>query len=326
MVDIQAELKSVKSNFERKYITLLDLIEALKRESNATYSEIAQYLLLKFLPYEPLRNVRFEIDTGLDSYRHFQFTNSDYLMPYETPKKLYYVSIEHLYFEEVKDVLKMLEAFDEIPIFNAAITSKNHIRIEYKNKTYNANPFGISEYENICFEIDDIKRILRMDFSEYKTTGIIKKIEINNTENVENGSASLSDENNFLSICESDLEAEISKNELQQAQILELEKQGQSTSQTSKMAEVNEDNYNPKERETHLKLIYALTMARTNKDFSARSYFNNKGILKPYTMMNDLISDFEESGIQGFSADSLRKKLAEILKMEELQTMMGKNH
>ncbi|QLD32365.1 hypothetical protein [Mannheimia varigena] len=227
MVDIQAELKSVKSNFERKYITLLDLIEALKRESNATYSEIAQYLLLKFLPYEPLRDVRFEIDTGLDSYRHFQFTNSDYLMPYETPKKLYYVSIEHLYFEEVKDVLKMLEAFDEIPIFNAAITSKNHIRIEYKNKTYNANPFGISEYENICFEIDDIKRILGMDFSEYKTTGIIKKIEINNTENVENGSASLSDENNFLSICESDLEAEISKNELQQAQarINELEKQ-----------------------------------------------------------------------------------------------------
>ncbi|MDO4430319.1 MAG: hypothetical protein Q4B95_03345 [Lonepinella koalarum] len=245
MVDIQAELKSVKSNFERKYITLLDLIEALKRESNATYSEVAQYLLLKFLPYEPLRNVRFEIDTGLDSYRHFQFTNSDYLMPYKTPKKLYYVSIEHLYFEEVKDVLKMLEAFDEIPIFNAAITSKNHIRIEYKNKIYNANPFGISEYKNICFEIDDIKRILGMDFSEYKTTGIIKKIEINNTENIENGSASLSDENNFLSIYESDLEAEISKNELQQAQdrINELEKQLEQAQsfQLPPMVEVEEE-------------------------------------------------------------------------------------
>lgn len=124
------------------------------------------------------------------------------------------------------------------------------------------------------------------------------------------------------------LKAEIESLQQSQAKISELEKQLEQAQsiQLTPVTEAKVDNYNPKERETHLKLIYALTMARTNKDFSARSYFNNKGILKPYTIMNDLIRDFEESGIQGFSADSLRKKLAEILKMEELQTMMGKNH
>lgn len=177
MVDIQSELQSARIGFESKYITLFDVIEALKNESDATYSEIAQYLLLKILPYEPLPDRRFELDTGLDAYRYFQFTNSDYLMPYETPKKLYYVSIEHAYFEEVKDALKMLEAFDDIPVLNGAVTSKNHIRVEYKNKTYDSNPFSMSGYKSICFEIEDMKRILELDFSEYKTKGVVFKIE-----------------------------------------------------------------------------------------------------------------------------------------------------
>lgn len=176
MIDIQSELQSAKIGFESKYITLFDVIEALKNESDATYSEIAQYLLLKFLPYEPLRNIHFEMDTGLDSYQYFQFTNPDYLMPYKTPGKLYYVSIEHLYFEEVKDALKMLEVFNYIPAFNAAITSRKQI-VEYKNNTYDSNPFSMSGYKSICFEIEDMKRILGLDFSEYKAKGVIIKIE-----------------------------------------------------------------------------------------------------------------------------------------------------
>lgn len=183
MIDIQTELESVKNNFESKYITLLDLIEALKTESNAKYSEIAQYLLLKLLPYEPCPDRHFEMDTGLDSYRYFRFINPDYLMPYRTPQKLYYVDIDYVYFEEVKDALKMLEAFDDIPALTAAITSKSY-KIEYKNQIYDSNPFSKSKYKNICFEIEDIKRTLGIDFSDYKTKGVIRKIEIDSVKDL----------------------------------------------------------------------------------------------------------------------------------------------
>lgn len=48
--------------------------------------------------------------------------------------------------------------------------------------------------------------------------------------------------------------------------------------QNLKVIEIKTNNYNPKEKENHLKLIYALTMARTNKDFSASAYFNSKAM------------------------------------------------
>ncbi|HHT7684666.1 hypothetical protein ABWE97_00105 [Pasteurella multocida] len=113
MIDIKSEIISVKDEFNSNFITLLDLIEALRKESGASYSEVAQYLLFKLLPYEPIPNHRFEIDTGLCAHKHHMFINSDHIMPYRTPKKIY-DQPEEIYFEELKDKLKLLEAFNEI--------------------------------------------------------------------------------------------------------------------------------------------------------------------------------------------------------------------
>ncbi|RDF00228.1 hypothetical protein DPV99_09960 [Aggregatibacter aphrophilus] len=112
MLDIKQEIQSVKDDFNSQYVTLYDLIECLKEESSASYSEIAQYLLIKLLPYEPIPDRRFEIDTGLDALSHYQFLNSDYIVPYRTPSKLYH-EVEAIDFEEIKDKLKLLEAFNE---------------------------------------------------------------------------------------------------------------------------------------------------------------------------------------------------------------------
>lgn len=112
MIDIKKELDSIQDDFNSKYVTLYDIIEFLKNESGASYSEVAQYLLFKMLPYEPIPDRDFEENTGIDSYRCCRFLNQDYLMPYSTPSKPYQ-TIEYIYFEEIKDMLKLLEAFDD---------------------------------------------------------------------------------------------------------------------------------------------------------------------------------------------------------------------
>ncbi|HDR1165822.1 hypothetical protein [Pasteurella multocida] len=111
MIDIKAEIQATQDEFNSQFITLYDLIEALKKESDLSYQEVAQFLLLKLLPYEPIPDTYFELDTGLDAYKHYQFKNSNYIMPYRTPSKIYQ-EVEMIYFEELKDKLKLLEAFD----------------------------------------------------------------------------------------------------------------------------------------------------------------------------------------------------------------------
>ncbi|RZN59111.1 hypothetical protein [Avibacterium paragallinarum] len=82
---------------------------------------------------------------------------------------------------------------------------------------------------------------------------------------------------------------------------------------------IDKVTYNPSQRRTHQKIIYALLMARTNKDFSATAYFKANGDLKVSTISQELVKDMELSGIAGFSAETFRKELANILKLEETQ-------
>ncbi|HEA3272393.1 hypothetical protein [Pasteurella multocida] len=197
-------------------------------------------------------------------------------------------------------------------------------RVIYKNKEYEMNPYGMPDYENICFKINDIKKALKLDFSTYKNDGVIREVECLERE-----------DNNQIDLC--NLAQEIlgavdleninqADTAIQQAdqiaelhnRIAELEKENQSLKENVKELETSKP-IRADERETLYKLIYALAMGRAKSDFSGRKYLNSKGGLKTSTVISDIIREFEGIGIEGFSEGTLRKRLAEILKMGELK-------
>ncbi|AHG76311.1 hypothetical protein X808_17910 [Mannheimia varigena USDA-ARS-USMARC-1296] len=315
MIDIKSELLSIEQQRKQKYISLIELLSFLKKHNpNSDFQEIATYLLIKLTPND-VRKTNEEL-WGDEDFENWCDING--ISTYRISNRIDEVPrlIRQTYFFEALESVR--DNFLENHWFNDGEDVTDYIKKSdrdiFVDRKRIDELLGVSTLNIQNLAQEKVKQqSINVGMALTKTEEFIKNTDINKSPV---GTAErLAFENNI---------ADLSL-QLQQAniKIIELEKQ---LSLSSKMTEVNEDNYNPKERETHLKLIYALTMARTNKDFSARTYFNNKGILKPYTIMNDLIRDFEESGIQGFSADSLRKKLAEILKMEELQAMMGKNH
>lgn len=61
MIDIQGELRYLRQQREREYISIVELLEYLKKYNpNSSYSDIASYLLVKLAPYD-VRNTTDEI-------------------------------------------------------------------------------------------------------------------------------------------------------------------------------------------------------------------------------------------------------------------------
>lgn len=103
-----------------------------------------------------------------------------------------------------------------------------------------------------------------------------------------------------------------------QTELIELKNKLQQSSTTSKNP-LEEDYIHPTKEETYQHLIYALTMGRANKDFFPMAYFTSKGHLKPSTVINDLLRDLRNSDIDGLNEQAMRKRLAKILKMDDLK-------
>lgn len=301
MLNIRKIIYGEMGRREKEFISFIDLVQLLRtlNKEKIGYDEIKDFLQFKL-----------------------KKTKQNTLLPLQT-----------FYIEDLSDINCDIERIPNEEFFQFLYKLSDHfLSTPSESIGYNfyflkrmqlSNLLGVDI--SLSVQLEKLGGCALGDYNDMGRYGIeIKNSEITTIEDNKNLLQQLTAKDEEIA----KLKAEIKSLQQAQAKISELEKQLEQAQsvQLPPMVEDEGDNYNPKERETHLKLIYALTMARTNKDFSASAYFNNKGMLKTSTMMNDLINDFEESGIQGFSADSLRKKLAEILKMEELQTMMGKNH
>lgn len=301
MIDIKARLSSLQNDFNNEYTSLADVYETLKStDINLTYSEISEYLLSELDNLNP-RGIEHFISDDI-----YQWINLHGLPAFKRKNNQAIKLRDHinLFFEFIdlaaKNKITSISNFEyHFDVFGITRVKASEIFIE-KRKIENALGCEIKITNKAKEPAQNIKLSHQPKQNHDELSSLVQQLTAKDEEILR-----LKEEIENLK------KPELTKDETEQEQA--------KSSLIPQTAEAKVDNYNPKERETHLKLIYALTMARTNKDFSASVYFNSKGILKTSTMMNDLIRDFEESGIQGFSADSLRKKLAEILKIEDIQ-------
>lgn len=128
----------------------------------------------------------------------------------------------------------------------------------YKGNRYNYNPYRDMDYQRVCFSIEDIKRVLGLDFSMYKKDGVVKKLsqeEINNYTKNDNATGSFDefiDELNTELNQESYTELE-QQNKTQANRIAELEQQLEELKQKLTQAtqppitdeDINKPTYNP---------------------------------------------------------------------------------
>ena len=198
--------------------------------------------------------------------------------------------------------------------------------ILYKGKRHNYNPYFDEDYQRVCFSIEDIKKVLGLDFSMYKKDGVVKKLsqeEINNYIENDNATGSFDefiDELNTELNQESYTELE-QQNKTQTNHIAELEQQLEELKQ--KLAQAtqpptvgNSKNYNPTERETHLQIIYGLVEKLTKKDINHSKYQRGNKINK-MAIANDLERELQGLFITPKTAEGFRNRLTEILKEAE---------
>ena len=278
MIDIQGELLQIKQQREQKYISIVELLDFLKKQSpNSSFKNIAKWLLVK-LELNDSRNV--------DIFSHTDYQNWEY--EYEIPNFCVPLEIEEKPVElSPSTFFDALKGIDVVPLFGRGNTADNYLPMDksdiYLERARIEKFLGFSTINNASNEI----------FIE-------KNCAIEKAQNTQ-----LQAENERLKAENVELKAQLKKNEQQ--------------SYTTSKNPLEEDYIHPTKEETYQHLIYALTMGRANKDFFPMAYFTSKGHLKPFTVINDLLRDLRNSDIDGLNEQAMRKRLAEILKMEDLK-------
>lgn len=196
----------------------------------------------------------------------------------------------------------------------------------YKGNRYNYNPHHDMDYQRVCFSIEDIKRVLGLDFSMYKKDGVVKKLtqeEINNYIENDNATGSFDEFIDELNtVLNQELYTELEQqNKTQANRIAELEQQleelKQKLAQATQSPTVgNSQNYNPTERETHLQIIYGLVEKLTKKDINHSKYQRGNNINKS-SIARDLADEAQGKFINPRDTEGFRNRLTEILKEAE---------
>lgn len=199
--------------------------------------------------------------------------------------------------------------------------------ILYKGNRHNYNPHFDEDYQRVCFSIEDIKKVLGLDFSMYKKDGVVKKLsqeEINNYIENDNTTGSFDE---FIDKLNTELNRESyteleQQNKTQANRIAELEQQLEELKQ--KLAQATQPptvgnskkRYNPTERETHLQIIYGLVEKLTKKDINHSKYQRGNNINKS-SIARGIAEEVQGLFIDPRDTEGFRDRLTKILEEAE---------
>ena len=222
MIDIQGDLLQIKQQREQTYISIVELLDFLKKQSpNSSFKDIAKWLLVK-LELNDSRNV--------DLFSCTDYENWEY--EYEIPN--FCVPLE---IEDTPTKLSSFAFFDALKVIGVAPLSGR----------------GISSYDYLPIDKSDIflERSRIEKFLGFST--------INNASNeifIEKNCAIEKAQNTQLQAENERLKAEL---KAQQDKMAELEQKLQQGAVDSEPVLENAKAYDVRERETHLLMIGALS-------------------------------------------------------------------
>ena len=222
MIDIQGDLLQIKQQREQTYISIVELLDFLKKQSpNSSFKDIAKWLLVK-LELNDSRNV--------DLFSCTDYENWEY--EYEIPN--FCVPLE---IEDKPTKLSSFAFFDALKVIGVAPLSGR----------------GISSYDYLPIDKSDIflERSRIEKFLGFST--------INNASNeifIEKNCAIEKAQNTQLQAENERLKAEL---KAQQDKMAELEQKLQQGAVDSEPVLENAKAYDVRERETHLLMIGALS-------------------------------------------------------------------
>ena len=148
MIDIQGELLQIKQQREQKYISIVELLDFLKKQSpNSSFKDIAKWLLVK-LELNDIRNV--------DIFSHTDYQNWEY--EYEIPNFCVPLEIEEKPVElSSSTFFDALKGIDVVPLFGRGNTADNYLPMDksdiYLERARIEKFLGFSTINNASNEI-----------------------------------------------------------------------------------------------------------------------------------------------------------------------------
>ncbi|OBX80321.1 hypothetical protein [Haemophilus aegyptius] len=121
MIDIQGELLQIKQQREQKYISIVELLDFLKKQSpNSSFKDIAKWLLVK-LELNDSRNV--DIFNNIDHQNWaYEYEIPNFYVPLEIKEKPVELSPSS-FFDALKEI-------DVVPLFGRENTANNYLPID----------------------------------------------------------------------------------------------------------------------------------------------------------------------------------------------------
>ncbi len=312
MIDIQGELLAIETEWDSQYISIADLLYYLKNgNENIDYKDVATVLLKK------LSNL-----------------NVDLIDLYDECPEVVYEEDPRLYFTVTYGICAYRRGDDNSAIslvgkrdnlfFDFLTCIKNSkVNLEHIKLSLDEWDFEQVNAKDVFVEVEKIEKGLNITipqdrepydgimgaFQDFKN-GVYKQRELN----------LLREENQTL---KSRIE-ELNKNpnsSQQTNRIAELEQQLEELKQ--KLAQAtqpptvgNRKNYNPTERETHLQIIYGLVEKLTKKDINHSKYQRGNNINKS-SIARDLADEVQGLFINPRNEEGFRNRLTKILKEAE---------
>ena len=232
MIDIQGDLLQIKQQREQTYISIVELLDFLKKQSpNSSFKDIAKWLLVK-LELNDIRNV--------DIFSHTDYQNWEY--EYEIPNFCVPLEIEDKPVElPSSSFFDALREIGDVPLFGRGISSYDYLPIDKSD---------------IFLERSRIEKFL--GFSTKNNTNHATFIGQNcvTEKNKIITESEVEAENERLKAKAEELEAKV---KAQQDRIAELEQKLQQGAGDSEPVLENAKAYDVRERETHLLMIGALS-------------------------------------------------------------------
>nr|WP_314741207.1 hypothetical protein [uncultured Haemophilus sp.] len=276
MLDIKEKLLSIERERKQKYINIIDFFDFIKkRDEEVSFFEVAQYLYIELEPYDPPRNQEY-----FNAVSYWQWCEENEIKLYRVPKSISQPIIET---NEVSFFYILEMMMDEIPFDN------NESSSDYID----------GKYHDLFLDRERMQELLKIEFSNQNT---LKNTDINKSPI---GTAERLSYQNLLNEKNSEITRLRTENTLLKAKIAELETV---QAQPPKAVE-NIEQYNSRERNTHLQIIGGLVeqLSKTGSKFRKKDNPN-------YYAIADTIASVTADYENATKAETIRKRLAEAYK------------
>lgn len=291
MLDIKGKLLSIEQERKQKYINIIDFFDFIKRQDgDVSFFDIAQYLYIELEFYDPQRDQE-------------DFNSGSYWQWYEENGiKLYLVP---------KSISQPVSETNEVSFFSILEMMMNEI--PFNNES--SSDYIDEKYHDLFLDRERMQELLKIEFSDQNTLNNDDKERI--------------EKETFLRSCQLSKTEEFIKNtdinkspmgiaERLSYQNLLNEKNSEIARLQTEIAELkaqplqaveNIEQYNSRERNTHLQIIGGLVeqLSKTGSKFRKKDNPN-------YSTIADTIASVTADYENAVKAEAIRKRLTEAYK------------